>query len=212
MGSKKPEVPSPFDLTKEMEKAGLGPQRFLSIVPEESHERIKKYNQYLAGRINDARQRTYAMVGTPAEIGARAAGRESLTNLAYGASLPLGDEYSKSTFLGGGGGTGTPSSFSSGDPYREIRARSKDLAHLAWQQDAAQKRAEAAVEPPPVTAPDLGSFKPVNPYKSRVKSIKKQRKQRRREEADGGTRFAKVKPEELRARNRRRRNRDQLYG
>ena len=188
-----------------MEKAGLGPQRFRSVIPEESYERINKYNQYLAERLNDARQRTYAMVGTPAEIGARAAGRESLTNLAYGSSLPLGDEYSKSTFLGGGG-TGTPSSFSSGDPYSEVRARSKALADLVWQ-DAARKQAEAAVEPPPVTAPDLGSFKPVDPSESKVQSIGMQRKQRWRKQAkERGIRFADVKKEKLEEqRNQRRR-------
>lgn len=211
MGSKKPEVQSPFDLAEEMEKAGLGPQRFRSVIPEESYERINKYNQYLAERLNDARQRMYARVGTPAEIGARAAGRESLTNLAYGSSLPLGDEYSKSTFLGGGG-TGTPSSFSSGDPYSEIRARSQALSDLAWQ-DAARKQAEAAVEPPPVTAPDLGSFKPVDPYESKVQSIgmqrKKRQRQRWREEADErGIRFADVKQEKMRERNQRRRRRN----
>ena len=192
-----------------MEKAGLGSQRFRSVIPEESYERINKYNQYLAERLNDARQRMYARVGTPAEIGARAAGRESLTNLAYGSSLPLGDEYSKSTFLGGGG-TGTPSSFSSGDPYSEVRARSKALADLVWQ-DAARKQAEAAVEPPPVTAPDLGSFKPVAPYESKVESIEMQRKQRQRQRwrkqaEKRGIRFADVKKEKLEEqRNQRRR-------
>jgi hypothetical protein len=56
------------------------------------------------------------MVGTPAEIGARVAGRDAATQAAYASALPAGDEYSPGAFLANAPGGGAS------DPYAQIRA------------------------------------------------------------------------------------------
>ena len=135
-----------------MAKAGLGPRQYRSVIPPETFERIDKLASIAADRLNAARERRYAMVGTPAEIGARAAQRDAATALAYGSGLPFGDEYSQATFLeGGGGGAG---GYSASDPYSQLREQTQRMAQFA-QADAARKEAEALVEPAPIEAPPI---------------------------------------------------------
>ena len=150
-----------------MAKAGLGPRQYRSVIPPETFKRIDKLASIAADRLNAARERRYAMVGTPAEIGARAAQRDAATALAYGSGLPFGDEYSQATFLeGGGGGAG---GYSASDPYSQLREQTQRMAQFA-QADAARKEAEALVEPAPIEAPPIfEGYKTPRVSRSKVK-------------------------------------------
>ena len=162
-----------------MEKAGLGPKQFRSVIPPSAFERIDKYSQFLTDRLNQARADRYAMVGTPAEIGARVAGREAATQAAYASALPAGDQYSPGSFLANAPAGGAS------DPYAQIRAQTQNLYAQALA-DAAAKQAEAEVEPEPIPSIDLfEGYKTPRVTESKVKPYKPKRDRDKRDGRDG---------------------------
>jgi len=171
-----------------MEKAGLGPKQFRSVIPPSAFKRIDKYSRFLTDRLNQARAERYAMVGTPAEIGARVAGREAATQAAYASALPAGDQYSPGSFL-----ANAPAGVAS-DPYAQVRSQTQNLYAQALA-DAAAKQAEAEVEPEPIPSIDLfKGYKTPRVTESKVKPFKPgggrdgrdaRRRRRRRRERQG---------------------------
>ena len=162
---------------KEIEKAGLGPKQFRSVIPPSAFERLDRYSNFLTKRLNQARADRFSMVGTPAEIGARVAGRDAATQAAYASALPAGDEYSPGAFLANAPGGGAS------DPYAQIRAQTQNLYAQAIT-DAAAKQAEAAVEPDPIPRNELfEGYKTPRVTESKVKPGRsgKDRRRRRRE-------------------------------
>jgi len=73
--------------------APTAPQTFVSTTPLQSYrdlgEQLQRY-QTEAGKIAEQR---YREVGTPAELGARAAGRRQMEAASYLATVPSGDKY-----------------------------------------------------------------------------------------------------------------------
>ena len=177
MGSPKPqaqEVKYTLPSRKEIEKAGLGPKQFRSVIPPSAFERLDRYSNFLTKRLNQARADRFSMVGTPAEIGARVAGRDAATQAAYASALPAGDEYSPGAFLANAPGGGAS------DPYAQIRAQTQNLYAQAIA-DAAAKQAEAAVEPDPIPSIDLFKrYKTPRVTESKVRPLRSERAGRRR--------------------------------
>ena len=175
MGSPKPqEVKYTLPSRKEIEKAGLGPKQFRSVIPPSAFERLDRYSNFLTDRLNQARADRFSMVGTPAEIGARVAGRDAATQAAYASALPAGDEYSPGAFLANAPGGGAS------DPYAQIRAQTQNLYAQAIA-DAAAKQAEAAVEPDPIPSIDLfKGYETPRVTESKVKPWRSERAGRRR--------------------------------
>lgn len=181
MGSPKPqEVKYTLPSRKEIEKAGLGPKQFRSVIPPSAFQRMGEYGQYLTDRLNQAREARFQMVGTPAEIGARVAGRDAATQAAYASALPAGDQYSPGSFL-----TDAPGGDAS-DPYAQIREQTQNLYAQALA-DAAAKQAEAAVEPDPIPYSPVSEYFASGKYEtprvteSRVKPWRSARDERRGE-------------------------------
>jgi hypothetical protein len=163
--------------SQEMEKAGLGPKQFRSVIPPSAFKRLDRYSNFLTDRLNQARADRFSMVGTPAEIGARVAGRDAATQAAYASALPAGDEYSPGAFLANAPGGGAS------DPYAQIRDQTQNLYAQAIA-DAAAKQAEAAVEPDPIPRNKLfKGYKTPRVTESKVKPGRsgKDRRRRRRE-------------------------------
>ncbi len=168
MGSQKSqEVEYSLPSRKEVREAGLEPKQFRSVIPPAYFERRTEYANYLRDRLNEARANRFSMVGTPAEIGARDAGRRAATQAAYASSLPAGDQYSPGAFL-----ANAPAGDAT-DPYAQLRAQTQNLYAQALA-DAEAKRAEAAVEPSPIPDIDLfEGYKTPRVTESRVKPWKK---------------------------------------
>ena len=185
---------------KEIEKAGLGPKQFRSVIPPAAFERLDRYSNFLTKRLNQARADRFAMVGTPAEIGARVAGRDAATQAAYASALPAGDEYSPGAFLANAPGGGAS------DPYAQIRAQTQNLYAQAIT-DAAAKQAEAAVEPDPIPRNKLfEDYKTPRVKESKVRPFQPERAERRRRREGRRDRREERHRERRRDRREERRN------
>jgi hypothetical protein len=92
--------------------APTAPTLYKSVVPLESYQDVAEAMQRAEKETAKIQGQRYQEVGTPAEIGARQAGRRVSESAAYLASLPKGDKYYSET-------TGTV------DPYGAIRETSK---------------------------------------------------------------------------------------
>ena len=186
--------------SKEIEKAGLGPKQFRSVIPPAAFERLDRYSNFLTKRLNQARADRFAMVGTPAEIGARVAGRDAATQAAYASALPAGDEYSPGAFLANAPGGGAS------DPYAQIRAQTQNLYAQAIT-DAAAKQAEAAVEPDPIPRNKLfEDYKTPRVKESKVRPFQPERAERRRRREGRRDRREERHRERRRDRREERRN------
>lgn len=140
-----------------------------------------EYGKYLTDRLNEARNLRFQMVGTPAEIGARVAGRDAATQAAYASALPAGDQYSPGAFLANAPAGGAS------DPYAQIRAQTQNLYAQALA-DAATKQAEAAVEPEPIPYSPVSEYFASGKYETpRVteSKVKPWRSKRDRDGVDG---------------------------
>lgn len=73
--------------------APTAPTTYQSVVPLESYQQAADYVKRLTEKTREIEKQTYREVGTPAEIGARQAGRRALETSAYAASIPTSDKY-----------------------------------------------------------------------------------------------------------------------
>lgn len=73
--------------------APTAPTTYQSVVPLESYQQAADYLKRLRQQTDEISRQTYKEVGTPAEVGARQAGRRTLESAAYLSSLPSGDKY-----------------------------------------------------------------------------------------------------------------------
>ena len=78
------------------------------MIPQESFEDTAGYLKRIQEETAKIQGQRYQEVGTPAELGARMAGRRLQETSAYGASLPKGDKYLQQT-------TGVA------DPYAQLK-------------------------------------------------------------------------------------------
>lgn len=88
--------------------APTSPTFFQSMIPQESFEDTAGYLKRIQEETAKIQGQRYQEVGTPAELGARMAGRRLQETSAYGASLPKGDKYLQQT-------TGVA------DPYAQLK-------------------------------------------------------------------------------------------
>ena len=88
--------------------APTSPTFFQSMIPQESFEDAAGYLKRIQEETAKIQGQRYQEVGTPAELGARMAGRRLQETSAYGASLPKGDKYLQQT-------TGVA------DPYAQLK-------------------------------------------------------------------------------------------
>ena len=77
--------------------APTAPTFYQSLIPQESFEDAAGYLRRIQEETAKIQGQRYQEVGTPAEIGARMAGRRLQEISAYGASLPKGDKYLQQT-------------------------------------------------------------------------------------------------------------------
>jgi len=84
------------------------PSFYQSQAPKESFEDVAGYLKRIQEETGKIQGQRYQEVGTPAELGARMAGRRLQETSAYQASLPKGDKYLQQT-------TGVA------DPYAQLR-------------------------------------------------------------------------------------------
>ena len=88
--------------------APTSPTFYQSMIPQESFEDAAGYLKRIQEETAKIQGQRYQEVGTPAELGARMAGRRLQETSAYGASLPNGDKYLQQT-------TGVA------DPYAQLK-------------------------------------------------------------------------------------------
>jgi hypothetical protein len=88
--------------------APTSPTFYQSLIPQESFEDAAGYLKRIQEETAKVQGQRYQEVGTPAELGARMAGRRLQETSAYGASLPKGDKYLQQT-------TGVA------DPYAQLK-------------------------------------------------------------------------------------------
>ena len=88
--------------------APTSPTFYQSLIPQESFEDAAGYLKRIQEETAKIQGQRYQEVGTPAELGARMAGRRLQETSAYGASLPKGDKYLQQT-------TGVA------DPYAQLK-------------------------------------------------------------------------------------------
>ena len=88
--------------------APTSPTFYQSMIPQESFEDAAGYLKRIQEETAKIQGQRYQEVGTPAELGARMAGRRLQETSAYGASLPKGDKYLQQT-------TGVA------DPYAQLK-------------------------------------------------------------------------------------------
>lgn len=89
MGSK----PSPVAVLP----APTTPTFFQSVIPLESFQDVAEAKARAERETAKIQRQRYQEVGTPAELGARSAGRRSMEAASYLASLPVGDSYLQQT-------------------------------------------------------------------------------------------------------------------
>jgi len=77
--------------------APTAPTFYQSLVPKESFEDAAGYLRRIQEETAKVQNQRYQEVGTPAELGARMAGRRLQEINAYSASLPKGDKYLQQT-------------------------------------------------------------------------------------------------------------------
>jgi hypothetical protein len=102
MGGSKPSAPVT------VMPAPTSPTFYQSLIPQESFEDAAGYLKRIQEETGKIQGQRYQEVGTPAELGARMAGRRLQETSAYGASLPKGDKYLQQT-------TGVT------DPYAQLK-------------------------------------------------------------------------------------------
>lgn len=73
--------------------APTAPTTYRSVVPLESYEQTAGYLKRLTEKTEDILKQRYQEVGTPAELGARQAGRRSAEEASYLGSIPTTDKY-----------------------------------------------------------------------------------------------------------------------
>ena len=88
--------------------APTAPTFYQSLIPQESFEDTAAYLKRIQEETGKIQKQRYQEVGTPAELGARMAGRRLQEINSYGASLPKGDKYLQQT-------TGVT------DPYAQLK-------------------------------------------------------------------------------------------
>jgi hypothetical protein len=77
--------------------APTAPTFYQSLIPQESFEDAAGYLKRIQEETGKIQKQRYQEVGTPAELGARMAGRRLQEISAYEASLPQGDKYLRQT-------------------------------------------------------------------------------------------------------------------
>jgi hypothetical protein len=77
--------------------APTSPTFYQSLIPQESFEDAAGYLKRIQEETAKIQGQRYQEVGTPAELGARMAGRRLQETSAYQASLPKGDKYLQQT-------------------------------------------------------------------------------------------------------------------
>jgi hypothetical protein len=102
MGGSKPSAPVT------VMPAPTAPTFYQSLIPQESFEDTAAYLKRIQEETGKIQKQRYQEVGTPAELGARMAGRRLQEINSYGASLPKGDKYLQQT-------TGVT------DPYAQLK-------------------------------------------------------------------------------------------
>lgn len=73
------------------------PKFFKSVVPLESYQMMADVMRRTQEETNKLKEQRYSEVGTPAELGARAAGRRAQEAASYLSSIPFGDKYLRET-------------------------------------------------------------------------------------------------------------------
>jgi hypothetical protein len=73
--------------------APTAPTLYQSYTPLESYEDLAEQMKRIQAETGKIQGQRYSEVGTPAELGARQAGRRTMESAAYLASLPGGDKY-----------------------------------------------------------------------------------------------------------------------
>jgi len=87
MGGSRPSPPTVVMPT------ATAPTTYRSVVPLESYQQAADYLKRLTEKTEDIAQQRYQEVGTPAELGARQAGRRVKEEAAYLGSIPTTDKY-----------------------------------------------------------------------------------------------------------------------
>lgn len=82
--------PSPPTVTM---PAPTAPTLYQSVVPLESYQDLAEQRGRILRETGKLQEQRYQEVGTPAQIGARAAGRDVQSAASYLSSLPGGDRY-----------------------------------------------------------------------------------------------------------------------
>jgi hypothetical protein len=73
--------------------APTAPTTYLSVVPEKSYQDLAASMKRIQEETGKIQEQRYSEVGTPAEVGARQAGRRVTEAAAYLAATPTGDKY-----------------------------------------------------------------------------------------------------------------------
>jgi len=77
--------------------APTAPTTYMSVVPEKSYQDMAEYMRRIQEETGKIQEQRYLEVGTPAELGARQAGRRAVEAAAYLAAVPQGDKYLQQT-------------------------------------------------------------------------------------------------------------------
>jgi hypothetical protein len=123
--------------------APTSPTFYQSLIPQESFEDAAGYLKRIQEETGKIQGQRYQEVGTPAELGARMAGRRLQEIGSYEASLPAGDKYLRQT-------TGVT------DPYAS--ARDATGVQKSYAKDAYNKAMERVNEVPTATISETPSW------------------------------------------------------
>jgi len=99
------------------------PTFFKSVIPLESFEDVAEAKSRAEQETAKIQRQRYQEVGTPAELGARSAGRRSMEAASYLASLPVGDSYLQQT-------TGRPDQFKAARLAAKAQATEAQVDYL----------------------------------------------------------------------------------
>lgn len=131
--------------------APTAPTTYQSVIPLESYQDLANYLRQIEGDTGEIVKQRYLEVGTPAELGARQAGRRVQEAASYLSSLPRGDRF----LAEARGFTGfTPQVFADDtEPARKAAQARLSESQLAYGEALGKVAESKATTPPPPPPP-----------------------------------------------------------